>query len=262
MELKMGLADFGVCSDERNHRIFICGGLDAQFQSRNECAMFDIATQKWSNLPKLNCARHCNRTQLLFANDRNPTVLMTFGGWTGTSRNSVEVLDLRSNAQKWTMDESMDRNDNGNDGGKQSVKGKRKKGKGRGLGMFNFPHSNCASIVKRVEEIENGKDNVKHIQKQLNGLNINEMRRDENVVMVCGHREGLFVETNVIEALEMRTRKWHTVATFTAAENHNPNQKLINAQQTPLPKDNSTIPMERYKKYHRHSSAYRFLTLI
>ncbi len=107
-----------------------------------------------------------------------------------------------------------------------------------------------------------GKDNVNVIGDQLNGLDINGSNGDENVVMVCGHREGLFVETNVIEALEMRTRKWHTVARFTGAENHNANQKMINAQQTPLPKDNSTIPMERYRKYHRHSSAYRYLTMI
>ena len=257
MELAVGLADFGVCSEERNHRIFICGGLDSQFRSRNECAMFDVATQKWSSLPRLNHARHCNRAQLLFANDLNPSVLMTFGGWTGTSRNSVEILDLRSSAQKWSVDESTT-----NEQTPHSGKGKRRKGRGRGLGVFNYPHSNCASVVKRVEERGGGKDNVNVIEDQLNGLTINDSRRDENVVMVCGHREGLFVETNVIEALEMRTRKWNTVARFTGADNHNPNQNLINAQQTPLPKDNSTIPMERYRKYHRHSNAYRFLTLI
>ena len=128
-----------------------------------------------------------------------------------------------------------------------------------GMGMFNYPHSNCASIVKQIE-------NEECIQKKMNGLNITNSQQQQpkkdNVVIVCGHRQGLFIETNVIEALDLRTRKWETIASFKYGKNFNVNQNIINAQQTSIPKDNSNIDVINLNKYHRHSNAFRYLTLI
>ena len=201
IELPVGIADFGECYDAMNDRIYICGGLDSQFRSTSNCGMCDLKTNKWISLPKLTHRRHCNQTQLLHS--QNPNILMTFGGWTGISRTSIEILDLRSNLRKW----QSNTNNNPN--------------------ILNYPHSCSASTVKSIG-IENGKN--KNIQQQLNGLNINNKphKKDENVVLVCGHRQGLFIETNVIEAWELRMRKWQTIAQFKCAKNHNIHQNLTN----------------------------------
>ena len=54
VSLPIGIADFGLCQDIINNRIYICGGLDSQFKSLSESVMYDIQTNKWINLPKLN----------------------------------------------------------------------------------------------------------------------------------------------------------------------------------------------------------------
>jgi len=244
VSLPIGIADFGLCQDTINNRMYICGGLDAQFKSLSQSVIYDIETNKWMNLPKLNYQRHCNETQLLYKNE-NPNILMTFGGWTGTSRNTIEIIDLRNNSNKWMI--------HINDKKKKNKKG----GGGKGCGIFNYPHSNCASTVKSFGNNQNSND----IQQRLNGLNINESK-DKNVVIVCGHREGLFIETNVIEALELRTKTWHTIARFKYASNCNINQNLLNAQQTAPPQNNQNIDIDNLRKYHRHSNAFRYLTLL
>eukprot|EP01084_Bolivina_argentea_P178843 309109_1 len=104
VELSIAIADFGVTYDSIHDRIYICGGLDRQFKSLPNCVMFDIKTNKWHDLPPLNVERHCNKTELLYnVQHHNPNVLMTFGGWTGTSRNSVEICDFRDNSNKWQI---------------------------------------------------------------------------------------------------------------------------------------------------------------
>ena len=244
LELPVGCADFGICQDIINNRIYICGGLDSQFRSLSQSICYDMTTNKWLNLPKLNCQRHCNKAQLLYDNN-NPNILMTFGGWTGISRNTIEIIDLRSNSNKWVMETNNNNNNN-----------KSKKG----YGIFNYPHSNCASIVK---------NNNNNIQQKLNGLNINKknknknkIKQNENIVIVCGHRQGLFIETNVMEALDLRTRKWEKIATFKYGQNCNINQNLINAQKTALPVDNNNIDIINIKKYHRYANGFRYLTLL
>lgn len=247
-EMPIGIADFGKCYDPINNRIYLCGGLDSQFRSLSNAICYDMETNKWLNLPKLNYQRHCNRSQLLY----NPNILMTFGGWTGMSRNTIEIIDLRSNSNKWKMcinDNKSTKNNTNNNNNKQN-----------GMGIFNYPHSNCASIVKQIEN--------ECIQKKMNGLNIKSKEssssspKKDNYVIVCGHRQGLFIETNVIEALDLRTRKWETIAQFKYAKNFNINQNIINAQQTVLPKDNADIDVINLRKYHRHSNAFRYLSLI
>eukprot|EP01084_Bolivina_argentea_P086176 155760_1 len=237
MELSSGIADFGICSDKINNRIYICGGINSQFKSLSKCLMYDIKTNKLLNLPNLNYERHCNKCELLYTN--NPNILITFGGWTGIARNTIEIIDLRNNINKW----QININNNNNN--------KKNKNK-NGYGIFNYPHACCTSIIKNIKHKNKNKRN-KNIQQQLNGLHINDKyeiknnnnynnnNNNENVIIVCGHKEGLFIETNVIEAFEIKTKTWHTIARFKYAQNCNINQNLINAQQKSVPLDNTNI---------------------
>jgi len=226
-KMPYGISDFGICNNNITNNIYICGGLNGSFKSVNTCIMYDINKNKWLNLPKMNMPRHfCNC--LLWNNN----TLMCISGFNVNNHKTIECLDLRSNNNRWSIMSKKINN--------KVIHN-----------TFNYNHTNGCNIVKLYSGIKNitGALNTNHFASPMNSNNINSNNIDntEHTIIVCGNKDGLFIETNYIEAYDMRNEKWNVIAKFKEPTTNN---------------NNNIISVQKQKEYHKYSYGLRYLTFL